>query len=166
MHRRATQMNVHHPLNASMAANCLLDSLRGPSVKIGTIQRRLAWPLRKDDTHKSRSVNNFFDPFRQLRQLITGLVCMHTATTVAILAQGTHWAVATLQAFLPRSPFRCNAILISLVGFPAAGSFVASLHIEVMTQMGYRKRHQGLLLAAPSPRLGRAEQLLLPRGTA
>ena len=37
-----------------------LDSLRGSSVKIGTIQRRLAWPLRKDDTHKSRSVSNFF----------------------------------------------------------------------------------------------------------
>ena len=36
------------------------DSLRGPSVKIGTIQRRLAWPLRKHDTHKSRSVTNFF----------------------------------------------------------------------------------------------------------
>ena len=31
----------------------------GPSIKIGTMQRRLAWPLRKDDTHKSRSVNNF-----------------------------------------------------------------------------------------------------------
>ena len=39
---------------------CQLDSLRGSSVKIGTIQRRLAWPLRKDDTHKSRSVTNFF----------------------------------------------------------------------------------------------------------
>ena len=39
------------------------DSLRGSSVKIGTIQRRLAWPLRKDDTHKSRSVNNFFEIF-------------------------------------------------------------------------------------------------------
>jgi hypothetical protein len=39
-----------------------LDSLRGSSVKIGTIQRRLAWPLRKDDTHKSRSVSNFFAP--------------------------------------------------------------------------------------------------------
>ena len=26
------------------------------SIKIGTIQRRLAWPLRKDDTHKSRKV--------------------------------------------------------------------------------------------------------------
>ena len=37
--------------------------LRGSSVKIGTIQRRLAWPLRKDDTHKSRSVNNFFATF-------------------------------------------------------------------------------------------------------
>ena len=35
-----------------------MDSLRGSSVNIGTIQRRLAWPLRKDDTHKSRSVNN------------------------------------------------------------------------------------------------------------
>ena len=34
-----------------------LDFLRGSSVKIGTIQRRLAWPLRKDDTHKSISVN-------------------------------------------------------------------------------------------------------------
>ena len=35
-----------------------MDSLRGSSIKIGTIQRRLAWPLRKDDAHKSRSVNN------------------------------------------------------------------------------------------------------------
>ena len=26
-------------------------------VKIVTVQRRFAWPLRKDDTHKSRSVN-------------------------------------------------------------------------------------------------------------
>ena len=43
-----------------LARNVLLDSLRGSSVKIGTIQRRLAWPLRKDDTHKSRSVTNFF----------------------------------------------------------------------------------------------------------
>ena len=36
-----------------------VDSSRGSSDKIGTIQRRLAWPLRKDDTHKSRSVHNF-----------------------------------------------------------------------------------------------------------
>ena len=34
------------------------DSLRGSSVKIGTLKRRLAWPLRKDETHTSRSVNN------------------------------------------------------------------------------------------------------------
>ena len=37
-----------------------LDSFRGSSVKVGTIQRRLAWPLRKDDTHKSRSDTSFF----------------------------------------------------------------------------------------------------------
>ena len=46
-----------------LARNVLLDSLRGSSVKIGTIQRRLAWPLRKDDTHKLRSGNNFFAPY-------------------------------------------------------------------------------------------------------
>ncbi|KAI3464726.1 hypothetical protein Pfo_021389, partial [Paulownia fortunei] len=32
----------------------------GTSDKIGTIQRRLAWPLRKDDTHKSRNGPNFY----------------------------------------------------------------------------------------------------------
>ena len=47
-------------LGRKRVSKLLLDSLRGSSVKIGTIQRRLAWPLRKDDTHKSRSVNNFF----------------------------------------------------------------------------------------------------------
>ncbi|KAI8030594.1 hypothetical protein LOK49_LG01G04204 [Camellia lanceoleosa] len=35
----------------------------GTSDKIGTIQRRLAWPLRKDDTHKSRNGPNFFVTF-------------------------------------------------------------------------------------------------------
>ncbi|KAL6273144.1 hypothetical protein ACE6H2_023836 [Prunus campanulata] len=38
----------------------------GTSDKIGTIQRRLAWPLRKDDTHKSRNGPNFFALFCQL----------------------------------------------------------------------------------------------------
>ena len=51
--------------SASEQLTLFLDSLRGSSVKIGTIQRRLAWPLRKDDTHKSRSVNNFL-PDRQM----------------------------------------------------------------------------------------------------
>ena len=47
-----------------------MDFLGGSSVKIGTIQRRLAWPLRKDDTHKSRSVNMFKQtaPGRERRQ--------------------------------------------------------------------------------------------------
>ena len=37
-----------------------LEPLRRSSAKIGTIQRRLAWPLRKDDTHKSRMYLFFF----------------------------------------------------------------------------------------------------------
>ena len=44
-----------------------LDSLRGSSVKIGTIQRRSAWPPRKDDTHKSRSENMCLNKLSSLR---------------------------------------------------------------------------------------------------
>ena len=49
-------------------AHVKLDTFRGSSVKIGTIQRRLAWPLRKDDTHKSRSVTSFLISFRNPSQ--------------------------------------------------------------------------------------------------
>ena len=39
------------------------DSLRGSSVKIGKLQQTgLAWPLRTDDTHESRSVNKCHNP--------------------------------------------------------------------------------------------------------
>ena len=51
-------------VTASQRRQTLSDSLRGSSVKIGTIQRRLAWPLRKDDTHKSRRVDYFFHTLR------------------------------------------------------------------------------------------------------
>ena len=42
---------------------CIYWDPKGSSVKIGTIQRRLAWPLRKDDTLKSRGVYPFFSIF-------------------------------------------------------------------------------------------------------
>ncbi|CAL5386185.1 unnamed protein product [Camellia sinensis] len=45
----------------------------GTSDKIGTIQRRLAWPLRKDDTHKSRNGPNFFSTFL-LRQICSRII--------------------------------------------------------------------------------------------
>ncbi|KAK1428601.1 hypothetical protein QVD17_17440 [Tagetes erecta] len=45
--------------------------LRGTSDKIGTIQRRLAWPLRKDDTHKSRNGSGGSD-FRGLQAVGSG----------------------------------------------------------------------------------------------
>ena len=64
MHPLQLQSKTHVQLNSCqpLLSAAVLDSLRGSSVKIGTIQRRLAWPLRKDDTHKSRSVNSFFMP--------------------------------------------------------------------------------------------------------
>merc|ERR1712187_805202 len=45
-----------------------LDPLRGSWVEFGTVQRRLAWPLCKDDTRKSRSVNNLASEPLPLRQ--------------------------------------------------------------------------------------------------
>ena len=41
----------------TMVNSCVSDSLQGSSAKLGAIQRIFAWPLHKDDTHKSRSVN-------------------------------------------------------------------------------------------------------------
>ena len=51
------------------------------SAKIGTIQRRLAWPLRKDDTHKSRMYHTFFYAYRNNKHF-----CMQVATEIAHFA--------------------------------------------------------------------------------
>ena len=58
-----------YPISSSSlsSSSSSTDSLRGSSDKIGTIQRRLAWPLRKDDTHKSRSVPSFYAWHSQLQ---------------------------------------------------------------------------------------------------
>ena len=62
MHNRyTTHIDNHQSLSLSLYIYIytyihiyvhIWDSLRGSSVKIGTKQRRLAWPLRKDDTHR------------------------------------------------------------------------------------------------------------------
>ena len=59
---------------APRAAGRRVDPLRRSSVKIGTIQRRLAWPLRKDDTHKSRMYHFFFcfDKINALKKNTSG----------------------------------------------------------------------------------------------
>ena len=55
-----------------------LDSFRGSSVKLGTIQRRLAWPLRKDDTHKLRSGSHFYRCSRDASRAPLGSFCRAT----------------------------------------------------------------------------------------
>ena len=59
------------PLLGGQASQTLTDSLRGSSDKIGTTQRRLAWPLRKDDTPKSGRVLNFVCDICDTRVLAT-----------------------------------------------------------------------------------------------
>ena len=58
--QRATGVQaLGHP-GADVTSSKTLDlneSLRGSCVRIGRMLRRLAWPLRKDDTQTSRSVN-------------------------------------------------------------------------------------------------------------
>ena len=43
--------------NALPLSTSKSDPLRRSCINIGTAQRRLAWPLRKNDTHKARSVS-------------------------------------------------------------------------------------------------------------
>ena len=75
-------------------AQILLDSFRGSSVKIGTIQRRLAWPLRKDDTHKSRSDSSFF-----------GLLPMHCMALCMVLF--SEWTALAAHKQQSLDEFRC-----------------------------------------------------------
>ena len=49
--------HIHVRIHVYYHTSYFSDSLRGSSVRIGTMQRLLAWPLREDDTHKSRSVS-------------------------------------------------------------------------------------------------------------
>ena len=55
--------NLYH----NGADRIALDLVRQASVKIGTIQRRLAWYLRKDDTLKSRWYRSLFTTQRERR---------------------------------------------------------------------------------------------------
>jgi hypothetical protein len=77
-----------------MASALFSDSLRGSSVKIGTIQRRLAWPLRKDDTHKSRSVNHFL----LMYDLLEGSVGSALSSREASVACGLDMMSPKLEA--------------------------------------------------------------------
>ena len=90
----------------------LTDSLQGSSVKIGTIQRRLAWPLLKDDTHESRSVQSFFffcrDRFLAEGQSTTLQDPVRTSQTAAV------WCVGAFLFWLARPPVRVGVRLPSI----------------------------------------------------
>ena len=93
------------------------DSLRGSSVKIGTIQRRLAWPLRKDDTHKSRSVtNSFFSCFFVYFRQRAFACCEQTANLPALAAESRAFNFASTSLRSQMGPpslflFLCFAFL-------------------------------------------------------
>jgi len=80
------------------------------SDKIGTIQRRLAWPLRKDDTHKSRNGPNFFFfhfPFH------VNPVAIHSAHTIA-LRTCTKELHACMLRFLTMAMHRTHGTILAL----------------------------------------------------
>ena len=69
------------------------------SVKIGTIQRRLAWPLRKDDTRYEK-FHHFFSLFLPLSRSMIGVACPRTP-------HSTHRSSSFSMAcsFLPSSSY-------------------------------------------------------------
>ena len=79
-------------LRYARVISIISDPLRRSSVKIGTIQRRLAWPLRKDDTQNREAFHIFsrclrsrnYKPFWELFY-IKNLNIYNYATTAATL---------------------------------------------------------------------------------
>ena len=57
------------------ANNDVIETRVKPSKPTLLVQRRLAWPLRKDDTHKSRIINSF-----KYITCKTHLACFHAST--------------------------------------------------------------------------------------
>ena len=53
-------IGYHHLAVEIPGRSFQVEPRKRSSAKIGTIQRRLAWPLRKDDTHKSRMYHFLF----------------------------------------------------------------------------------------------------------
>jgi hypothetical protein len=74
----------------------------GSSDKIGTIQRRLAWPLRKDDTHKSRRVNCFFFIFWCVLSSFQWSCAAVVAPNIAQLVERSTVVVADIEWSLVR----------------------------------------------------------------
>ena len=94
-------------------AHCPVDSHRGSSDKIGTIQRRLAWPLRKDDTLKSRSVTSFL-LMRDCIYVCMGVkACLESSLTLAksLLCCNFHSLKACLEACLILA--KCLSVLLT-----------------------------------------------------
>ena len=66
-----TGFNIHTRGESRRLRNAISSSgVKAVSYdKIGTIQRRLAWPLRKDDTHKSRTYHFFCLPKKKEKKI-------------------------------------------------------------------------------------------------
>ena len=93
--------NEHVPFQADL----FLDSLRGSSVLCGTRQRRLAWPLRKDDTHKSKSVSTFLILLPKFLMISLG---EHDMSSLKQLPHPLHKASQTKQDSACRSNTFCG----------------------------------------------------------
>ena len=84
-----------------------MDSLRGLSVKIGTIQRSLAWPLHKDDACKSRSVNEQQTFIHTATRIKDGVV-RHANATGAVLTNRISARVGVhIYIYIYRERERC-----------------------------------------------------------
>ena len=95
-----------------------LDSLRGSSVKIGAIQRRLARFLRKDDTHKSRSVNNIMMRLAKVLSVLSQRRCRGARIR---LASGVTALLQDASCHVPRS---CCVRLLGSLGCVCVYSIV------------------------------------------
>ena len=85
------------------------------SEKIGTIQRRLAWPLRKDDTHKSRMYHFLHSNSVHVTSVLSPIARVsHSLCQIArvrpnqpyMLADFPKWSDSIISCIMHRTPIR------------------------------------------------------------
>ena len=86
-------VNLWQQIEHKYSVNKIVDVVPlGTSNKIGTIHRRLAWSLRKDDTHKSRNSSNFLSFFfKKKRSLMICSIFFYTYKRYVFAYQSSNY---------------------------------------------------------------------------
>ena len=110
-----------------------MDSLRGSCAKLGTMRRILAWPLRKDDTHKSKSITKSPLPGQKLHEVCLNGI-LHVMQYIATERERERERERLLVWLFVKS-YRCAAVLPGQKLHEVRGRF-SQMHQHLIQALG------------------------------